>query len=966
MNLPEARRFRLQRITAADTWLLITAVVIIWVGVGLDVLGDHRRARAAAQSNATNLARALAESATRTVREIDQTLRYVRALYARDGAALDLRPWLDSTDPENKLGLQIAITDRNGLVTMSNLRPVTERIDLSDRPHFRHFADHPVDDLFISKPVIGRISKQPSIQFVRMLTTPQSAFDGIVVLSVDPQHLVRLYRSVGADEGERVTLTGLDGVIRADVGGGGATIGIRSPSPAVARAATEQEGDAEWTNPGDGLQQLTHFRRVDGAPLLVEVGTSDREIMAEFRADSRTNVYVGLALSLVVIVLGMVAGWQRRRLARSERTMNAALQNISQGLIMVGPDNRIAVMNHRARELLDIPPTVQVGVPMADLVDWQSSNGEFAPGSPTDVVRQVGDNSRPELATATNYTRTRSNGVVLDVFTQPLGDGSKVRTFTDVTAWKQAQAALTAGRDAAEAGISARAQFLAVMSHEIRTPLNGIIASADLLRRDTWSPKQEGFIRIIQESGDHLLDLVNDILDFTRIEQGRIEIEAITFEPRALLADVVSVLTVRAQARGLHLSSEVDAAVPEHVVGDPHRVRQVLLNLIGNAKKFTTVGGVDVRLTAVPLTEAHKPGGWALACSVRDTGIGMSPEAIKVLFQDFTQVDGSIARRFGGTGLGLAISRRLVEAMGGSIRVESEPGVGSTFSFEIQVGSAAAPDIAAAPPMPPPSMPPSMPPLRVLLAEDNEVNRLVAVAMLEKLGFTVIVVEDGSQALQAVQQGSHDLVIMDVMMPHMDGLAATRAIRLLPGPERRVPILGLTANAFRSDQEACLAAGMDGFVAKPMTLDRLTAAITRVLQLLDSGPAGQPDRAPAIMPVEPAEASDVVMARLTEMLGEATVGRMVAAFCEGVPQQVAEMRAHAAAGDNGRVMRTAHALVGSAATLGFDELATEARALEHGLRAQAVDDVAARLDRVGVLAHRALGSLAAMSQSRAA
>ena len=927
---------------AADMALFVAALCIVWMTIVANLVSEYGRTITAAHENATNLSRALAESLARTVQEVDQTLRYVRALHARDGAALDLRPWIDSGETVGELALQLSLADRNGLVTISNLRPVTGRIDISDRPHFRHFAEQPVDDLFISVPVIGRVSNRPSIQFVRKLMTPQGDFDGIVVLSVDPEYLMRFYRSVDVGDGGRVVLAGLDGVVRAGAGITPDRIGAHSTSPAVQLAATESEGDIDWTSKGQGVHRLGHFRRVDGTPLFIDVGLSLNALKAAFDHKVRAGLINGSLQTLFMSVFAAMARRQRRGMTRTQEIMNAALQNIDQGLGMIDREGRILVLNQRAVELLSIPDRFKVGDPLAKLVDWQREADLFEENLPVEPLRHRATESdaHPPI-----YRRMRNTGAILEVRTQNLPDGSSVRTFADVTAWKRAQEELTAARDAAETAMRTRAQFLAVISHEIRTPLNGIIGTADLMGRDALTVQQQGYMRIIEESSRHLLSLVDDVLDFSRIDRGQIEIEAIPFEPRAVLSDVIDMLTPHAAAGGLRLTGQVGEAVPQRVVGDPRRLRQVLLNLIGNAKKFTEAGSIDVHMAATRSDDA--PDAWRLICRVSDTGIGMSAEATQRLFQEFTQIDGSIARRFGGTGLGLAISRRLVEAMGGSISVQSTPGVGSTFTFDIRVGVATTEDA----PLPCTSAP--LPPIAVLLAEDDLVNRLVATRMLEKLGCTVTIAEDGSRALEAVRQRAFDLVVMDVMMPNMDGLAATRAIRFLPDRNGAIPIVGLTANAFASDEAACRAAGMDGFLSKPVTLERLAAAITQTIARRRPAEPVTPTPSP---PAGTLCASRLV--QLTEALGQETVDRMIAAFHEGMPTQIGAMRAQAAANDHGGLLRTAHALAGSAATLGFDELADAAKTLERGLRERSAGDAVAQTDAIGDLAQRALTQLA--------
>ena len=625
-------------------------------------------------------------------------------------------------------------------------------------------------------------------------------------------------------------------------------------------------------------------------------------LKAAFDQKVRAGLLDGSLVSVFMVVFAAMARRQRRGLTRAQEIMNAALQNIDQGLGMIDRDGRILVLNQRATELLGIPAEFTAGDPLAKVLDWQRDADLFEEGVPIESLR---DRASDSDAHPPIYRRMRTTGAILEVRTQELADGSMVRTFADVTAWKKAQEDLTAARDAAEAAMRARAQFLAVMSHEIRTPLNGIIGTADLMSHDALTPQQQNFTRIIQESSRHLLTLVNDVLDFSRIDRGQIEIEAIPFEPRAVLSEVIAMLTPRAVVRGLQLTWGASDAVPGRVIGDPHRLRQVLLNLIGNAKKFTQVGGIDVRMTATHAADAPDAA-WKLRWQIADTGIGMSAGAMRHLFQEFTQVDGSIARRFGGTGLGLAISRRLVEAMGGSISVQSTPGVGSTFTFDIRVRAASTETATAAGDTAP------LPPMAVLLAEDDLVNRIVASGMLEKLGCSVTIAEDGSRALEAVQQHDFDLVVMDVMMPNMDGLAATRAIRSLPVQKRAIPIIGVTANAFESDEAACRAAGMNGFVSKPVTLDRLAAAITRAFARRK--PAAAAVSALPQPSSDTSKASPSWLAQLAEALGQETVDRMVAAFREGAPNQIAAMHAQAADNDSQGLLRT----VACACPLGGD------------------------------------------------
>jgi len=863
-------------------------VLLIAGGVAEQLSSEKAAIVEEARKHTSNLARAFEEHIRRTLKEVDQALLVLKRSDESDPQDFRLWEWPGKELLLQDLSVQIAMADKNGVIVGTTDGPAPVTVSVRNEDYFLYHVDHSADSLFIGKPVKAGAAGHWAIPLSRRLNAREGSFAGVMIVSLDPYYLARFYETVDLGPGGTVMLVGRDGVVRARVS-------FTSPSSSnqldltpkltvgetvMLQLAGEGRRSFHVESGLDNVSRVVSYSELRDYPLIVGVGLSDSDLFAEYDASRSRLVGAAVIVSLFVIAFTALLARQMARRQRSEVALASREAELS--------------------EMLDLR--------------------------------------------------------------------------------ERAERELVASIERAEQANRAKSEFLAVMSHEIRTPMNGVVGMTGLLLDTPLSPEQRRYAEIVRDSADHLLSVINDILDLSRLEADRLVLDEGDFEVEPLVQSVCDMMAPRAYAKGLDIGLYVAPGTPASAHGDAGRIRQVLYNLVGNAIKFTEKGGVAISVAPVAgeRGESAKPR-FLLRFDVADTGIGIAPAALSTLFEQFTQGDATVARRYGGTGLGLSISRKLAALMGGTIGVASEEGQGSQFWFTAALAPArntsdalppdlggmrvlvvddnainreiiekqltswhAVPELVADPatvlavalkaardgksfataildhgmpaldglavarliraepqlasmrlvlatssvgpelqreataagiatvlvkPCPPSlllaavaSLPEALAAaaeivapivdaareaalgagLRVLVAEDNKVNQAVVKQMLEKLGCRVDAVANGLEAVEAVRLAPYHLVFMDVQMPEMDGLAATAAIRGLHMPDRRnVWIVALTANAFAEDEQRCLAAGMNDFLAKPIRPDDLKACLERVPAVIAARAAAQ-------------------------------------------------------------------------------------------------------------------------------
>jgi signal transduction histidine kinase/DNA-binding NarL/FixJ family response regulator/HPt (histidine-containing phosphotransfer) domain-containing protein len=926
---------------------VIAAIILVLgaqgVATGLLLKRSHEASLWAAQDTADRIGRAVEASINRNFVQVDAMLAGLPSMltpYSRDGRF----------DPSGAARVLRELNNQNFnvrdvLLVRSDGTPWTTSLTVSRRrplpiplgPAFFETGPN-AGGLSIGGPARNPATGEWSLFLARPVTIP--ALGPVTAVAEVPVPLVATLLSVGGEAPSlRVTLEREDGTLLASVPHDETRIGRRLPSSAAALEAAEEK-----VSRFSGEAVLATVRPTLYPTLSIAVTLETAAALAAWRVDrDRALIASAMFTALVVaLAVALLLALRQREKVEAERAswrarLENALESMSDGFVMFGSDDRLIACNTRYKEFYSISaPFIRPGARFHDILREGAARGQYPQAGP-DIESFITAMDFWRHANNPPIERLLPDGRWVLITERTTPDGGTVGIRTDITQLKRAMEELASARDAASAAGEAKSQFLARMSHELRTPLNGILGFAQVLLRDpALNAEQREQVATLSEAGQHLLELVNGLLDLSKIEAGKLELNPRDLALRPLLDACVGLLVPEMTRKHIRFRMELAPGTPEAVEADATRLRQMLLNLLSNAVKFTPVDG-RVELRAAPLN-----GGKGIRVEVQDSGPGIPADKRHLLFEDFSQLVQVPGQEGIGTGLGLAISARLAAAMGGRIGCAEEVRGGALFWVELPLREVSVPPAPARPASPPPAAlqagAAARGALRVLVADDVAANRMVARAMLVAAGHKVDSAADGAEALAAVEREEYDIVLMDVQMPGMDGLEATRRIRELAGARGRVPILAVTASALPEQVAACRAAGMDAHLAKPIDRESLLSAVGR----LAGGAALAARTQAAEEGANPPLVDRAALANLATDLGP-TGDVVIGEFLGELRLGVAALSAPGIATDAARLHQAAHRLVGAARTLGARRLSRAIEALQALLHAGQPNDEALRV-----------------------
>jgi signal transduction histidine kinase/AmiR/NasT family two-component response regulator/HPt (histidine-containing phosphotransfer) domain-containing protein len=987
-------------------------VLIVAVAAGLialtlqftesSVTSQAREAQARAESDVANIALGVEWQLNRQLQSLDQLMALLVSQWQSNPVGFDPTAWARKSSVLGDGSLQVLVLNAKGVVTAAS-DPVSLGLDMSGQRSFRSQRDSPAAGLFVGPAIGWGDLGRWEINLSRRLDTASGQFAGALVVAYDPWALATQLQQIDLGPRGLIALVGDNGSVRTLVAPFDLPPGTRISGTPMFRAMTD-DAQGLWTGPSapDGVVRVHAFRRLRDQDLTIVIGI-DRAV-AMLDADTwqltawsfAAIIAAALAGIAVLLLLGLAATRRREaamaedsarlqaayadaELAKSQaeaRTsqLEGLLGGMSDGVLLLDHHLQLALWNARFCELTGLADAqLSVGMPIADVLRLRAASGGLgAAGSMTPAQIEAEVERRVALLRDLknhHYEQQDTPTGSLELRRTALPGGGIITLFTDITARRQAEQAREEARRIAHEVTEQKASFVAVVSHEIRTPLNAVLGSLSLLDRSGLSPSQRRLAASAHQAGDALLDLVNDILDLSRVEAGKLELRSAPFDVIELIEGVVDMFATEASGRNMRLRGASAPDLPRRLVGDAGRLRQIVMNFLGNAIKFSDPGPITVAASAGAL-EGGAP---ALVITVSDPGPAIGDADGALLFRPFSRLASARSAAKPGTGLGLAICDRLARLMGGRVGLRRSEAGGNAFWIAVPLEAAplTAPVHAA-------DRIGRTRRLTVLVVEDIPVNQMVTAMALRRAGHRVEVAESGAEAIALVQQVPFDVVLMDLSMPGMGGEEAALRIRGLPGAAGRMPILALTATTAPEDRARCEAAGMNGMLSKPVptavlleTLDALLVQHTAPAAVA-AGVAAAVAVAVAVAAPDIEPAADETLldgARLAELrdgLDPATAQRLFGECLDDFRARLPSLRAAVAAADIDAAAAQAHTLAGMAATYGLAALERRMRrimaAAQQGDLAPAAGEAVAagaELERVAARVSVAFGPIAA-------